>query len=215
MSVLSRCLVAVLTLPDFSAGASPGLQARTTITCVFAHTTSRSDVELGARLFRHLLNLPLACFQTRRVGDTIARAGEHPPVSPRQRHHAGPRPRFLGRPHRRDARLQRLPDAHRGRLAAALTGLSLAITPLLRARLDEKVNRGAENQAFLVETINGIDTLKAVAVEPQMTRRWENPQATYVSAGLRTATLGTLAHEAGHCGRRHLQQQGAAQRSGW
>jgi subfamily B ATP-binding cassette protein HlyB/CyaB len=26
---------------------------------VFAHTTSRIDVELGAKLFRHLLNLPL------------------------------------------------------------------------------------------------------------------------------------------------------------
>ena len=29
---------------------------------VFAHTTSRIDVELGARLFRHLLTLPLAYF---------------------------------------------------------------------------------------------------------------------------------------------------------
>jgi subfamily B ATP-binding cassette protein HlyB/CyaB len=43
---------------------------------VFAHTTSRIDVELGARLFRHLLNLPLAYFQARRVGDTVARVRE-------------------------------------------------------------------------------------------------------------------------------------------
>ena len=93
-------------------------------------------------------------------------------------------------------------------------GLSLTITPLLRARLLEKFNCRAENQAFLVETINGIDTLKAMAAEPQMTHGWENPQAAYVSAGFRTATLATLAHEAGHCGTRHLQQQGAAQRSG-
>jgi subfamily B ATP-binding cassette protein HlyB/CyaB len=45
-------------------------------TYVFAHTTSRIDVELGARLFRHLLNLPLAYFQARRVGDTVARVRE-------------------------------------------------------------------------------------------------------------------------------------------
>ncbi|MEK0416225.1 MAG: hypothetical protein RI949_231, partial [Pseudomonadota bacterium] len=43
---------------------------------VFAHTTSRIDVELGARLFRHLLALPLAYFQARRVGDSVARVRE-------------------------------------------------------------------------------------------------------------------------------------------
>ena len=45
-------------------------------TYVFSHTTSRIDVELGARLFRHLLNLPLAYFQARRVGDSVARVRE-------------------------------------------------------------------------------------------------------------------------------------------
>ncbi len=45
-------------------------------THVFAHTTSKIDVELGARLFRHLLALPLAYFESRRVGDTIARVRE-------------------------------------------------------------------------------------------------------------------------------------------
>src|SRR5262249_39445729 len=45
-------------------------------THVFAHTTNRIDVELGARLFRHLLALPLIYFQTRRVGDSVARVRE-------------------------------------------------------------------------------------------------------------------------------------------
>jgi subfamily B ATP-binding cassette protein HlyB/CyaB len=45
-------------------------------TYVFAHTTSRIDVELGARLFRHLLSLPMAYFQARRVGDSVARVRE-------------------------------------------------------------------------------------------------------------------------------------------
>ncbi|MCQ4437545.1 ABC transporter transmembrane domain-containing protein, partial [Clostridioides difficile] len=43
---------------------------------VFAHTSSKIDVELGARLFRHLLALPLAWFQARRVGDSVARIRE-------------------------------------------------------------------------------------------------------------------------------------------
>src|SRR5712691_10183538 len=43
---------------------------------VFSHTTNRIDVELGARLFRHLLALPLAYFESRRAGDSVARVRE-------------------------------------------------------------------------------------------------------------------------------------------
>src|SRR5262245_43615802 len=45
-------------------------------TYLFAHTTSRVDVELGSRLFSHLTHLPLAYFQARRVGDSVARVRE-------------------------------------------------------------------------------------------------------------------------------------------
>jgi len=43
-------------------------------TYVFSHTTNRIDVELGARLFRHLMALPLAYFESRRAGDSVAYA---------------------------------------------------------------------------------------------------------------------------------------------
>src|SRR5438309_4057237 len=45
-------------------------------TYLFAHTTNRIDVELGARLFRQLLALPISYFQARRVGDSVARVRE-------------------------------------------------------------------------------------------------------------------------------------------
>ncbi|TYX63886.1 type I secretion system permease/ATPase, partial [Escherichia coli] len=45
-------------------------------TYIFAHSTSRIDVELGAKLFRHLLALPISYFESRRVGDTVARVRE-------------------------------------------------------------------------------------------------------------------------------------------
>src|SRR5258706_3328020 len=45
-------------------------------TFVFSHTTNRIDVELGARLYRHLLALPIAYFEARRVGDSVARVRE-------------------------------------------------------------------------------------------------------------------------------------------
>jgi subfamily B ATP-binding cassette protein HlyB/CyaB len=165
---------------------------------VFAHTTSRIDVELGARLFRHLLQLPLAYFQARRVGDTVARVRELENIR-----------QFLT-----GNAITLVLDLvfsivfiavmlfYSGWLTLVVVvslpcyaALSFLITPLLRARLHEKFNRGAENQAFLVEAVNGVDTLKAMAVEPQMIRRWENQLAAYVGAGFRTATLGTLAHE--------------------
>jgi len=45
-------------------------------TYLFSHATNRIDVELGARLFQHLLALPTAYFQARRVGDSVARVRE-------------------------------------------------------------------------------------------------------------------------------------------
>lgn len=38
-------------------------------------------------------------------------------------------------------------------------GLSLFVTPILRKRIEEKFQRGAENQSFLVENINGVETI--------------------------------------------------------
>jgi len=71
--------------------------------------------------------------------------------------------------------------------------ISAAATPLFRRRLDEKFRRGAENQAFLVESVTGIETLKAMAVEPQMQRRWQ--LAGYVSASFRVLSLGNTASQ--------------------
>src|SRR5271163_716850 len=45
-------------------------------TYVFSHTTNRIDVELGARLFKHLVALPISYFQARRAGDSVARVRE-------------------------------------------------------------------------------------------------------------------------------------------
>ena len=164
---------------------------------VFAHTTSRIDVELGARLFRHLLNLPLAYFQARRVGDSVARVRELENI----------RAFLTGNAITLvlDLLFSVVFIAVMYTYSKSLTLivvlslpcyviLSLSFTPLLRARLHEKFNRGAENQAFLVETISGIDTVKAMAVEPHWTRKWDNQLAAYVSSSFRTSTVSTFAN---------------------
>jgi subfamily B ATP-binding cassette protein HlyB/CyaB len=61
--------------------------------------------------------------------------------------------------------------------------------------LDEKFRRGAENQAFLVESVTGIETVKAMAVETQMQRRWEEQLAGYVTASFRVLSLGNSASQ--------------------
>ena len=71
--------------------------------------------------------------------------------------------------------------------------LSLVFTPVLRRRLNEKFNKNAENQSFLVETISGIDTVKAMAVEPRWQQRWERQLAGYVAAGQSTTNIATFA----------------------
>ena len=165
---------------------------------VFSHTTSRIDVELGARLFRHLLNLPLAYFQARRVGDSVARVRELENI----------RSFLTGNALTLvlDVLFSVVFIAVMFAYSVPLTlivlvslplylGLSWMVVPVLRARLDEKFARGAENQALLVETITGIQTVKATALEPAMARRWDSQLAAYVSASFRTQTLAGFAHE--------------------
>jgi ATP-binding cassette, subfamily B, bacterial HlyB/CyaB len=165
-------------------------------TYLFSHTTNRIDVELGARLFRHLLALPLAYFQARRVGDSVARVRELENIR-----------NFLT-----SSALTLVIDLFFAIVfllvmflySPLLTwiviasfpfyiGISAGATPLFRRRLDEKFARGAENQAFLVESVTGVETLKAMAVEPQMQRRWEEQLAGYVAASFRVLKLGNNA----------------------
>ena len=73
--------------------------------------------------------------------------------------------------------------------------LSIFITPLLRQRLDEKFRSGAASQAFLTETVAGIQTVKIQAVEPQMQRRWEDQLARYVRTAFRAQNLNNIANQ--------------------
>lgn len=159
---------------------------------LFAHTTNRVDAELSTSLFSHLLSLPLSYFEARRVGDSVARVRELESIRS-----------FLT-----SNALTVLIDLFFTivffvvmyiyspilTLIVALTIplyvlISIFVTPPIRAGLDEKFDRGAENQAFLVETVTGIGTLKAMAVEPRMRDRWERQFAGYVATGFRVAVL--------------------------
>ena len=167
-------------------------------TYLFSHTTNRIDVELGARLFRHLLALPIGYFHARRVGDSVARVRELENIR-----------NFLT-----SSAITLLVDLfftfvflfvmllYSPFLTAIVLaafpfyiGISAGVAPLFRRRLDEKFRRGAENQAFLVEAVTGVETLKASAVEPQMQRRWEEQLAGYVASSFRVLKLSNTASQ--------------------
>jgi len=162
-------------------------------TYIFAHTTSRVDALLGAKLFAHLLALPIAYFESRPTGQTVARVRELENVR-----------QFLT-----SSALTLVIDLfftiaffvvmywYSPTLTYVVlamipfyAGIALVVTPALRARIEERFQRGAANQAFLVESVAGAETLKAMAVEPQMRRRWEESLAAYVQASFRTISLG-------------------------
>jgi len=165
---------------------------------VFSHTTNRIDVELGTRLFRHLLALPMGYFTSRRVGDTVARVRE----------------------------LENIRNFLTGQTVTAIidlffSGIFIAVmclysirltlvvvfslpayavvswilNPILRNRLNEKFARGADNQSFLVESVSAAETVKAMALEPQFIRHWDNQLAAYVAAGFRVTYLGNIGQQ--------------------
>jgi len=70
------------------------------------------------------------------------------------------------------------------------------LTRPMRARIDEKFERSAANNAFLVESISGIQTVKAAAVEPQWQERWERQLAGYSAANQQVIALGNTGSQA-------------------
>lgn len=159
---------------------------------VLAHTTSRMDVELGARLFRHLLALPLGYFEARRVGDTVTRVRELENI--RNFLTGQTLTSFI------DFAFSLLFIGVMCIYSIPLTLVVVAslplyaitsalLNPVFRERLNLKFSRSADNQSLLVETVSGIETIKAMAVEPQFTRRWDQQLAAYVTAGFRVTTL--------------------------
>jgi subfamily B ATP-binding cassette protein HlyB/CyaB len=165
---------------------------------LFSHTTNRIDVELGSRLFNHLLGLPLAYFEARQVGQNVARVRELDTIR-----------NFIT-----GTALTLLIDlffvfvflAVMWYYSPTLTCivlatipayilLSLFITPILRRRLDEKFKHGAANTSFLTESITGIGTVKSMAVEPQMRKKLEDHLSSYVHASFRSQNLNNIANQ--------------------
>ena len=167
---------------------------------VFTHTTNRIDVMLSYKLFKHLFALPLKYFESRRVGETVARVRELDSI----------RNFLTGTP------LSSMIDLifiivyivvlfmYSKMLTVIVICsvpvyaiLSAIVTPLFKKRLDEKFETGANTQSFLVESITGVQTVKSYALEPKFEKKWGDLQADYVKASYKTSMVSATAGTTG------------------
>ena len=162
---------------------------------IFIHTTSKIDAKLGAKLFKHLFALPFVYFENRKVGNIIARVRELDQIRD-----------FIT-----NKAVSVLVDLffsvvfvfvmllYSVKLTFIVLGfvaliaiLYLLITPELRSRLEDKFQMGAQSNSYLVESVTGIQTVKSLAIEGSMQKRWEDYLGNYVKSSFRLGNMGNI-----------------------
>lgn len=159
---------------------------------IFTHTVSKIDSKLGAKLFRHLFALPFPYFESRKVGNIIARVRELDQIRD-----------FITNKSVTviidvffsfvfvvmmlfySLKLTLIVIGFVGMIAA----LYLLVTPELRRRLENKFQMGAQSNSYLVESVTGVQTVKSLAIEGSMQRHWEDYLGNYVKSGFQLSNM--------------------------
>ncbi len=167
---------------------------------LFTNICSKMDVALSSRLFKNITALPLKYFQTWQVGDVVSRIGELETLRS-----------FLT-----GSSLTIVLDIV---FAVIYFGvmflyskvlsvvvlvmiplfviLNLVVAPIFKRMINEKFLIGSENRSFLIETITGINTVKATSVENNFIRRYEEMLARLVKASFDVVNLANIANSIG------------------
>jgi ATP-binding cassette subfamily B protein len=158
-------------------------------TYLFVDTTNRLDVKLSSEVIDHLLRLPLNYFDNRRVGDLVGRIGEL----------ANIRSFLTGTALTvvLDAVFSVVYIAVMIYLSIPMAIVALAPLPLfaviviinspiVRRLLRKKAERYADSQSYLVEVLNGIQTVKAQSIELKSRWEWQGRYARFMSASFNT-----------------------------
>jgi subfamily B ATP-binding cassette protein HlyB/CyaB len=162
---------------------------------IFTHTANKIDAKLGAKLFKHLFALPFAYFEHRQVGNIVARLRELDNIRD-----------FIT-----NKSVSVIIDTffsvvflammllYSVNLTLMVLGfivvigvLYVAVTPTFRERLQHKFEMGAQSNSYLVETITGIQTVKSLAIEGTMQRKWEDYLSTYIQSGFKLNNLSNI-----------------------
>ena len=152
-------------------------------TYALSHTTNRIDVELGKRLFHHLLALPLSFFEANAAGQTVARVRELENI----RNFLTGQALFAAMDTVFSIVLIVVMFIYSWQLSLIVLAsvpfyilIAAVLRPILRRSIERKFAAGAQSNQFLVESIVGVQTIKAGAVEPATRLHWEETLSTYV-----------------------------------
>ena len=165
------------------------------------HTGNRIDAVLGSRVFEHLFKLPPRYFEARPTGVLVARMLG---VETIREFLSGATVTlildvpflliFLAVMFYYSVSLTLITVS----VLLAITILSLAITPLLRRRINRQFLLGARNQAFLTEYVSGMETVKSLQMEPQLNARYGDYLASYLQSTFATRQLANSYNVAAH-----------------
>lgn len=163
---------------------------------IFIHTANKIDAKLGAKLFKHLFALPFVYFESRKVGNIIARIRELDQIR-----------EFIT-----NKSVSVIIDLFFSSVflivmfvyskiltlivllvVGLIAGLYLIVTPELRNRLNNKFQMGAQSNSYLVESVTGVQTVKSLAIEGTMQKKWEDYLGQYVRSGFSLSIMGTSA----------------------
>ncbi|MBR3498356.1 MAG: type I secretion system permease/ATPase [Selenomonadaceae bacterium] len=176
--------LSTLTVIGYSMVAFFALEALLTClkTYILNHTTNKLDAILGTRLFRHLIALPLPYYERRRVGETLMRVDALERVRS-----------FLtgeGLMSMLDALFSfvfigfmfwySVPLTLIALITVPVYLIQIALMPIIRKKLGGLWRAKVACNSFLVESITNVETVKALAVEPQFVNKWENLTAYMV-----------------------------------
>ena len=154
--------------------------------------TNKIDMRVTRRAFAHLLSLPIDFFELSTAG-VIARQMQQ---LEQIRHFLTGRLLFAGMDALALVIFLPLLFTYSVKLALivlAFTGVIAAIIgillPTFRERLDRLNSAEGRRQALLVETIHGMRTVKALAIEPMQRKAWDQISAEAITAHFRVGKL--------------------------
>ena len=168
-------------------------------TYLFVDTTNRIDLSLGSRIMDHLYRLRLGYFQRRPVGEVSSRLNELENI----RQFLTGTALTVGL----DALFSVVYIAVMLFYSIPLTfvalvvvpfmaGVAIACAPVLRRQIRRRSEEHAKSQAHLIETITGVQTLKAGNIEQSSRWEWQKRYAGYVSAGFHAVLTSTAMNSA-------------------
>ncbi|MCC7571508.1 peptidase domain-containing ABC transporter [Candidatus Micrarchaeota archaeon] len=154
------------------------------------------DMSLMTKFYSHVLGLPLKFFEDRKVGDIISRFNENSKI----------RDLLTG------TSLSVVLDIltvivylslmfyYNGKLALLallfiplFSILPLFFTPVMKKVSRESFQAGADTQSYIVESISGISTVKALAVEKPVRWKWEEKLQKMMGLQQKAAMIATAA----------------------